>query len=269
MSTKLRFTLLGTGSSGGVPRIGNDWGSCDPEEPRNRRGRCSALAELISTQSPEPTRVLIDTAPDMREQLLRENVGQLDAVMFTHDHADQTGGIDDLRVLALRQRAKIPVHMDEPTSRTLMRRAAYCFEGSGAYPPILDVQPWLEASTERTIAGPAGELAVLPIVQLHGDIQSLGFRIGGLAYCNDLHAFPNESLAVLSGLDTLVIDALRRTEHSSHLNLDQALELVSALKPKRTVLTNMHTDMDYRTLERELPKGVVPGYDGMRIENAI
>ena len=269
MSTVLRFTLLGTGSSGGVPRLGNDWGICDPDEPRNRRGRCSALAELVSDQSPEPTRVLIDTAPDMREQLLREQIDRLDAVIFTHDHADQTGGIDDLRVLALRQRAKVPVHMDEPTSQTLMRRAAYCFEGSGAYPPILGVQAWLEPLTARTIIGPAGALSVLPLTQHHGDIRSLGFRIGGLGYCNDLHGLPAESLSALEDLDILIIDALRRTEHPSHLNLDQALAIIAKLKPQRAVLTNMHTDMDYRTLERELPAGVAPGYDGMRIEIPI
>ena len=266
MSDTLRFTLLGTGSSGGVPRIGNDWGSCDPNEPRNRRSRCSALAELICEQGNEPTRVLIDTAPDMREQLLRENIGRLDAVIFTHDHADQTGGIDDLRMLALRQRAKVPVYMDEPTSQTLMRRAAYCFEGAGAYPPILDVQPWLEPLTERKITGPAGELSILPVEQHHGDIRSLGFRIGGLAYCNDLHGLPEDSLTALQGLDVLILDALRHAEHPSHLSLDEALALAVALAPRQTVLTNMHTDMDYRTLERELPRGVVPGYDGMRIK---
>ncbi len=269
MRATLRFTLLGTGSSGGVPRIGNDWGSCDPSEPRNRRGRCSALAELFTDQTDEPTRVLIDTAPDMREQLLREKIGRLDAVLFTHDHADQTGGIDDLRMLALRQRAKVPVHMDEPTSRTLMRRAAYCFEGSGAYPPILDVQPWLEPLRPCSIAGPAGELTILPLEQHHGHIRSLGFRIGGLAYCNDLHGLPDDSLDALAGLDVLVIDALRRTEHPSHLNLDQARALAARLKPGRTVLTNMHTDMDYRTLERELPGGIVPGYDGIKMEISL
>lgn len=269
MSDRLRFTLLGTGSSGGVPRIGNDWGACDPTEPRNRRGRCSALAELFNDQGSEPTRVLIDTAPDMREQLLREDIGRLDAVMFTHDHADQTGGIDDLRVLALRQRQRIPVHMDEPTAATLMRRVAYCFEGSGAYPSILHLQPWLEPLSPCKIVGPAGEISILPIEQIHGDIRSLGFRIGGLAYCNDLNAFPDESLKALNDLDVFIIDALRYTEHPSHSNLDQAVAWAEALKPKRTVLTNMHIDLDYRTLERTLPMGITPGYDGMCIETAI
>ncbi|MEO9969008.1 MAG: MBL fold metallo-hydrolase [Hyphomonadaceae bacterium] len=269
MSRRLVFTLLGTGSSGGVPRIGNDWGVCDPSEPRNRRGRCSALAELYAAPDSEPTRVLIDTAPDMREQLLREEIGRLDAVVFTHDHADQTGGIDDLRVLALRQRQRMPVHMDEPTASTLIRRVAYCFEGSGAYPSILDLQPWLEPLTVREIDGPAGELAILPIEQTHGNISSLGFRMGGLAYCNDLNAFPEESLNALEDLEVLIIDALRYTEHPSHANVEQAIAWVDALKPKRTVLTNMHIDLDYRTLERSLPTGVSPGYDGMRLEIPI
>ncbi len=269
MSRHLRFTLLGTGSSGGVPRIGNDWGACDPHEPRNRRGRCSALAELFDSSDGEPTRVLIDTAPDMREQLLREEIDRLDAVVFSHDHADQTGGIDDLRMLFLRQRKRIPVHMDKPTADTLMRRAAYCFEGAGAYPPILDLQPWLTPLTTRSIAGPAGELSILPLEQQHGDIRSLGFRIGGLAYCNDLNALPEESLDALKDLDVFVIDALRYTEHPSHANLDQALAWAKQLRPKRTVLTNMHIDLDYQTLSESLPKGVVPGYDGMVMEIPI
>lgn len=269
MNRRLRFTLLGTGSSGGVPRIGNDWGACDPSEPRNRRSRCSALAELTTSNDNEPTRVLIDTAPDMREQLLREKVGRVDAVMFSHDHADQTGGIDDLRVLALRQRKRIPVHMDEPTASTLMQRAAYCFEGSGAYPPILDLQPWLKPLTPRIIKGPAGDLSILPIEQEHGDIRSLGFRIGGLAYCNDLNAFPEESLNALGDLEILIIDALRYTEHPSHANVEQAIAWVGALKPKRTILTNMHIDLDYQTLRQSLPQGIVPGHDGMAIEISI
>jgi len=267
MNRLLRFTLLGTGSSGGVPRIGNDWGACDPEEPRNRRGRCSALAELITDTDEEPTRVLIDTAPDMREQLLREDVGRIDAVVYTHDHADQ--GIDDLRVLALRQRARVPVHMDKLTASTLMRRAAYCFEGAGAYPSILELQPWLVPFTARQISGPSGTLELLPITQEHGDIRSLGFRIGGLAYCNDLHAFPRESLNALEGLDVFIIDALRYTEHPSHASLEQAIAWAEALKPTRTILTNMHIDLDYRTLERELPEGIRPGHDGMKIELSI
>lgn len=269
MSQHLRFTLLGTGSSGGVPRIGNDWGACDPGEPRNRRSRCSALAELITGDDSEPTRVLIDTAPDMREQLLREKIGRLDAVMFSHDHADQTGGIDDLRVLALRQRMRMPVHMDEPTASTLIQRAAYCFEGSGAYPAILDLQPWLTPLTPRIVKGPAGDLSILPIQQTHGDIRSLGFRIGGLAYCNDLNALPKESLEALEGLDVFIIDALRYTEHPSHSNLDQAIDWATQLQPKRTVLTNMHIDLDYQTLRQSLPKGIDPGYDGMAIELSI
>lgn len=266
MSRTLRFTLLGTGSSGGVPRIGNDWGACDPSEPKNRRSRCSALAELIDEADKEATRVLIDTSPDIREQLLREDIDRVDGIVFTHEHADQVGGLDDVRVLALRQRARIPVYLDEPTNAALTKRFEYCFEGVGGYPPILDRQPLITAYEPFVISGSSGPLNFLPLDQEHGYIRSLGFRIGGLAYCNDLNRLPERSLELLGELDVLVIDALRYTEHPSHANLDQALAWSNELKPKRTILTNMHIDLDYETLRRTLPESVAPGYDGLRIE---
>ncbi|MEL6216051.1 MAG: MBL fold metallo-hydrolase, partial [Pseudomonadota bacterium] len=144
MTGTLRFTLLGTGSSGGVPRIGNDWGACDRTEPKNRRSRCSALVEVFDDSGKEPTRILIDTSPDMREQLLRQEIDRLDAIVFTHEHADQVGGLDDVRVLALRQRARMPVYLDEPTSKALRKRFGYCFEGVGGYPAILDPQKLIQ-----------------------------------------------------------------------------------------------------------------------------
>ena len=221
----LRFTFLGTGSSGGVPRIGNDWGACDPDELKNRRSRCSALLEYFSDSGGAPTRILIDTSPDMREQLLRTDVGRIDAVVYTHEHADQTGGIDDLRVLALRQRQRIPVYMDERTAEALLKRAAYCFEGAGDYPPILDVQPYLVPGQPVSIPGPSGSIEMQPILQFHGRINSLGFRIGDFAYCNDLNDLPEESLQALRGVRTFVVDALRYSMHPSHANVDQALDL--------------------------------------------
>ena len=266
---RLKFTLLGTGSSGGVPRIGNDWGVCDPEEPKNRRLRCCALAELFDETGEEPTRVLIDTSPDLREQLLGVDIARLDAAVFTHDHADQTHGLDDLRVVAMRMRQQVPVHMDEATARTLTSRFDYCFEGRGGYPPILDLKPLLEPNKKIEITGPGGALKLLPLDQEHGPIRSLGFRMGGLAYCNDVSDLPETTLAQLTGLDTLIIDALRYTPHQTHANLEQALSWIEQLAPQRAILTNMHIDMDYQTLCRELPQGVEPGYDGLCIDIAV
>lgn len=260
---EIKFTLLGTGSSGGVPRVGGDWGACDPSEPRNRRLRCSALVETWSADTPESkTTVLIDTSPDMREQLLAAEVTRLDAVVFTHDHADQTHGIDDVRALAIRHRKQINAYMDDATSRTLFPKFKYAFDGEGGYPAIYKLHPFIEAGQSFSIQGPGGDLPMLPLDQEHGYIRSLGFRIGDLAYCNDLNDWPDETKARLQNLDLLIVDALRYTPHPSHAHLDQTLAWIEALKPKRAVLTNLHVDLDYATLKRDLPAGVEPGYDG-------
>ena len=268
MSTagRLRFTLLGTGSSGGVPRIGNDWGVCDSSEPKNRRRRCSALLEFSRDPlGDEATRVLIDTSPDLREQLLSAGVDNLDAVFITHDHADQTHGLDDLRALALRSRKRIAVHMDEFTAKTLTKKFSYCFEGSGGYPPIIEQQPYLTASQVRPVRGQGGRVDIMPLRQVHGAIHSLGFRVGNLAYCNDVSELPEDTLSALKDLDVFVVDALRYTPHPTHAHLERTLEWIAELKPKRSILTNLHIDMDYATLCQELPEGVEPGFDGMTV----
>ena len=266
-SGRIRFTLLGTGSSGGVPRIGNDWGACDPSEPKNRRRRCSALIEYSDDDANNKvTRVLIDTSPDLREQLLSAGVDALDAVFITHDHADQTHGLDDLRALALRSRKRIPIHMDEITAATLTKKFSYCFEGSNGYPPILDLQPHLIDDTLHSVQGNGGDVELRPLRQVHGNIPSLGFRIGGLAYCNDVSDFPEQTLGALRDLDVFVVDALRYTPHPTHAHLEQTLGWIEQLKPKRAVLTNLHVDMDYATLLSDLPEGVEPGFDGMTID---
>ncbi len=258
------FTLLGTGSSGGVPRVGNDWGACDPTEPRNRRRRCSALVQL--TGDAGTTNVLIDTSPDLREQMLDAQVSHLDAILYTHDHADQSHGIDDVRPYVIRARKPLPVYMSEETRETLTRRFAYCFEGKGGYPAILDLQDSLIAYQPVKVTGPGGDLTVLPLDMEHGRIRCLGFRIGSLAYCNDVNALPDETLNALEGLDTLVIDALRYTPHPTHAHLEQTLEWIAQIRPRLAVLTNLHVDMDYGTLARDLPNGVVPAYDGQPLE---
>jgi phosphoribosyl 1,2-cyclic phosphate phosphodiesterase len=259
------FTLLGSGSSGGVPRVGGDWGACDPSEPRNRRLRCSALVQAFRDDG-AATNVLIDTSPDLREQLLSAEVGHLDAILYSHDHADQSHGIDDVRPLFIRHRKPIPTYLSAETRSTLTKRFAYCFEGEGGYPSILDLQDELVPLRAVTIDGAGGPIDFLPLEMEHGRIRCLGFRVGNFAYCNDVNRLPAETLDALQGVDTLVIDALRYTPHPSHANLDQALEWIEQVAPRRAVLTNMHVDMDYQTLCRELPAGVVPGYDGLRLD---
>lgn len=261
---RARIILLGTGSSGGVPRVGGDWGACDPAEPKNRRMRCSALVERWGDTG-EITRILIDTSPDLREQLLAAATTHLDAVVYTHDHADQAHGIDDVRALAIRQRAQIPVYFDAATRGRLEQRFDYIFQGAGGYPPILAPQPTLQPLQPLLIPGRGGPMEFLPVDMEHGRIRCLGFRIGDLAYCNDVNGLPDETRAALKGLDTLIIDALRYAPHPSHAHLELTLSWIAELKPKRAVLTNLHVDMDYQTLLRELPAGVEPAFDGMEI----
>ena len=269
MSTQqVKFTLLGTGSSGGVPRLGGDWGACDPNEPKNRRMRCSALLETW-TDPDARTQILIDTSPDMREQLLGADVKRIDAVLFTHDHADQTHGIDDIRALAIRNRAQVDAYMDEATSKTLVPKFRYVFHGENGYPAIYRLQPFISAYKPISVSGRGGAIEVLPLDQAHGYIRSLGFRFGNVAYCNDVNGLPDQTLERLEGLDLLVLDALRYTPHPSHANLEQALAWIAELKPRRAVLTNLHVDLDYATLMHELPDGVEPAFDGWTYEGAL
>lgn len=262
----LTFTILGCGSSGGVPRVGQGWGVCDPNEPRNRRRRCSMLIERHRHGVEKPTRVLIDTSPDLREQLLDAGVDDLDAVLFTHEHADHTHGIDDLRPLTILHRRRINVYVDAQTSSVLHQRFGYAFQtppGSN-YPPVLNEHRFQAGDTMR-IDGAGGVIEATAFRQFHGNIISYGFRIGGLAYSSDLHDLPEESLPHLEGLDVWIVDALRPNPHPTHFSLGEALAWIERLKPRRAVLTNLHTDLDYAELTRDLPAGVIPAYDGMKI----
>ncbi len=266
MTHKLTATLLGTGSSGGVPRVGGDWGDCDPDEPKNRRLRCSLLVALQSARAVDPTQVLIDTAPDLREQFLTAEVKRLDGVVFSHDHADQTHGIDDLRAIVYRMRKRLPAYLDQETSSSLLSKFRYVFEGEGGYPPILQAQDLISPGHAFRVDGPAGQLEILPLRQIHGSIVSLGFRIGPLAYCNDVSALPHDTMEQLRCVDTFIVDALRHTPHPSHAHLDLALEWAREIGARRTILTNLHVDMDYQTLVRDLPASVEPAYDGLTVE---
>jgi phosphoribosyl 1,2-cyclic phosphate phosphodiesterase len=263
----LKFTILGCGSSGGVPRPALGWGDCDPKNPKNRRRRTSLLVERAGPNG--TTRVLVDTSPDLREQLLDAEVEWLDAVFYTHEHADHTHGIDDLRAFFIKQRRRVDVYLDEPTAASLRVKFGYCFTSppGSDYPPIL-TDHRLTAGAPVTVEGEGGAIAVLPFRQQHGDIPSLGFRFGGLAYSCDLSDIPPESLAALANLDVWILDALRYRPHPSHLSLDDALAWVERLKPRRAILTNLHSDLDYEVLRGKLPVHVVPAFDGMTLSVA-
>ncbi len=258
----LRFTILGCGSSGGVPRTGGDWGDCDPTNPKNRRRRCSMLVERTGAEG--ITRVLIDTGPDMREQLLSADVPWLDAVLYTHPHADHIHGIDDLRGLALANHRRVDVYMDRPTKERLFEAFGYCFRGAAGYPPILNATE-IEPYVPLTLEGPGGPIVVTPFSQNHGRIISLGFRIGDIAYSSDLHDLPPESLASVADLDVWIVDALRYKTHPSHFSVDQALEWIERVGARHGILTNLHNDLDYETLKGELPANVEPAYDMMAL----
>ena len=262
----LTFTILGCGSSMGVPRVALGWGECDPNNPKNRRRRCSLLVERVQGMG-KATRVLVDCSPDLRQQLLDAGVERLDGVLITHEHADHTHGIDDLRPLFIKNRRQVDLYMDEPTSRAMHARFAYCFmtPPGSEYPPILN-EHRIEPGWPVAIEGQGGAIEALPVLQAHGDIPSLGFRFGKIAYSCDIKSLPDASLAAMAGLDLWIVDALRRTPHPSHMNLDEALSWIARVKPKRAILTNLHSDLDYEALRASLPAHVEPAYDGMTIQ---
>jgi len=259
---ELRFTILGCGSSGGVPRLGGHWGECDPENPRNSRRRCAMLIERETGAG--VTRVLIDTPPDLRAQLLDAGIGLLDAVAYTHAHADHVHGIDDLRMIVFNMRARLPVWADGDTQNALYSRFGYAFTQpeDSPYPPILDMHT---IDGPFTIEGAGGAITLTPFRVGHGSIDALGFRVEGLAYLPDVATIPDEVWPMLDGLDCWVLDALRRSPHPTHAHLDLALEWIARAAPRRAVLTNMHIDLDYQTVADETPSHVTPAHDGMVI----
>jgi phosphoribosyl 1,2-cyclic phosphate phosphodiesterase len=258
----LKFTILGCGSSGGVPRPALGWGDCDPKNAKNRRRRTSLLVERRSGDG--VTRVLVDTSPDLREQLLDAEVDWLDGVLYTHEHADHTHGIDDLRAFFLKRHRKVDVYLDAHTSVSMHAKFGYCFKSppGSDYPPIV-TEHRLTAGTPVTVEGEGGSVTALPVLQEHGDIPSLGFRFGNLAYSCDLSDIPPDSVAAFADLDVWIIDALRYKPHPSHFSLDDALRWIERMKPRRAILTNLHADLDYEVLRGKLPVHVVPAFDGM------
>lgn len=260
-----QFIILGCGSSGGVPRVGGEWGNCDPLNPKNRRRRCSILVRRTS-ETGSLTNVLIDTSPDLRAQALDAKIRTLDGVLFTHDHADHTHGIDDLRFIAYRGKKRIDVYLDDRTGSILKRRFDYCFETpeGSEYPAILRANT-LNDGEPVTIEGEGGSVIATPFKMTHGRIEALGFRIGDVAYCSDVSAMPDVAMQHLQNLDVLILNALRYEPHPNHLTLNQSLALIKKIAPKRAVLTHMHTDLDYETLQGETPQHVEPAFDGMVI----
>ena len=262
-------TILGCGSSGGVPRVGQGWGKCNPDNPKNRRRRCSILLRhgLPGAPESETTQILVDTSPDLREQLIDAKVTRLDAVLYTHPHADHTHGIDDLRGLVIQNGRRIPAYMDEPTSQRLAHKFDYIFQTPpGSFYPPLMIEHRLRPGRPVTIEGPGGPVSAMPFRLDHGDMDALGFRFGDIAYTPDLNAIPPESAQYLENLDLWIIDALRYQRHGTHLSVDQALEMIAAFKAKRAVLTDLHVDLDYDTLAASLPANATPAHDGLRIE---
>ena len=258
----LKITLLGTGSSGGVPRVGNIWGACDPSNPKNRRRRCAILVEQFAGRG--RTRVLVDTPADLRDQLLAAEVDGIDAVLYTHDHADHTHGIDDLRGIAFNARRRIDIYADQRTRDALLHRFDYCFvqPPGSSYPAILNAHTITPPAAVH-VNGAGGVIEIVPIPQLHGDLPSLGFRFGGVAYSPDVSAIPEASLPLFANLDVWIVDALRPLPHPSHFSVKQALGWIERLRVKRAILTHMTSELDYETLRRELPAHVEPGFDGM------
>jgi len=266
----LEITILGCGSSGGVPRADGDWGACDPTEPKNLRSRCSLLVRRKGEGAERETTVVVDTSPDFRMQSAEAGVKRLDAILLSHDHADQVHGIDDVRAFFLRQRGhRIHTHMDAETHATMMRRFGYIFEGEGGYPAICEPKPIPPHGVAWRVEGPSGPVPVVTFEQDHGGVRSVGYRFGGVAYSSDLVRLDEAAFAALQGLDVWIVDALRYRPHPTHAHLERTLEWIARVKPRRAILTNMHIDLDYAKLAAELPAGVEPAYDGLRLEHQL
>lgn len=252
----MKLRLLGAGTSSGVPRIGNDWGDCDPAEPRNRRTRASLLVETATT------RLLIDTSPDLREQLLAAEVAAVDAIVWTHDHADHTHGIDDVRQIYHALGRPVPAYARPATRAAIEAKFGYATRGNDGYAPTIKLNDLEDLLT-------VGDIVCQVVDQPHGTIASAGLRFeqGGKAagYATDFHVMTDAMRAAYVNLDLWVVDALRRRPHPSHPTLDQVIGWVAELRPRRTVLMHMDQSMDYATLCARLPPGIEPGYDGMEI----
>ena len=269
MSGVLEVTILGCGSSGGVPRADGQWGACDPKDPKNLRSRCSLLVRRRGEGAEAETTIIVDTSPDLRLQTATAGAKRLDAILLTHDHADQVHGIDDVRAFFLRQRTRIATHMDAVTETSMMRRFGYIFEGEGGYPAICDRHRLPPHGDPWQVAGPSGPIPVVTFDQDHGGVRSVGYRFGGVAYSSDVVGLDEAAFAALADVDVWIVDALRYRPHPTHAHVDLTLEWIARVKPRRAILTNLHIDLDHRELSARLPAGVEVAYDGLRLENEL
>ena len=265
--TMLEVTILGCGSSGGVPRADGNWGVCDPADPRNRRSRCSMMIRRPSGEGPERwTTAVVDASPEFRQQTAAAGARRLDALLMTHDHADQAHGIDDIRAFAQRQRARIPCHVDAATEATLLRRFGYIFHGEKGYPAIADLVAIPPHGAAWRVVGPSGAIPVTTFDQDHGGVRSVGYRFGPIAYSSDVVELDDAAFRAMAGVELWIVDALRYTPHPTHAHVERTLGWIERLRPARAILTNLHIDLDYTELSTRLPAGVEPAFDGMRIE---
>jgi phosphoribosyl 1,2-cyclic phosphate phosphodiesterase len=258
----LKFIILGSGSSLGVPRIDGFFGACNPNIKRNYRSRCSAL---IKTKN---MNIIIDTSPDIKMQLTKNNVTKIDAVLYSHFHADQTHGINDLRGFYLSNKLKIPLYADTFTKKYLASTFNYCFKQENfkerkGYPPIMILK---QLKKINYFYGDMSNIKIRSISVKHGNINCMSFIINDkLAYASDVSKIYMRDFKYFKNLEYLVVDCLRYESHPSHFNLDQVLKLVKILKPKKTILTNLGVDIDYKEIKKRIPKNIIPGYDGMTI----
>ena len=252
---KIKFIILGCGSSFGVPRPDGSWGKCNPEEKRNYRTRCSALIKSNLKN------ILIDTSPDLRHQLIKNNITNIDLVIYSHKHGDQVHGINDLRVFSLKNNKKIPIFADSDTKKYLYKNFTYCFNDTPGYKAILKLN-LLRKNFKFSSKKNAISIKSVPVQ--HGNIKSQSFIINkSCAYINDANRIHKKDIKYFKNLNYFIVDCLWYRNHPSHFNLSEVIELTKILKPKKTILTNLHSDLDYNELINILPKNIVPAYDGM------
>jgi phosphoribosyl 1,2-cyclic phosphate phosphodiesterase len=264
-AARLKITVLGCGPSTGVPRVGNIWSNCDPSNPKNRRRRASILVERIGAHG--VTAVLIDTGPDARQQMLDANIEKLDGVLYTHAHADHLHGIDDLRALFINSGNRVAVYSDAATLDKIEQSFSYVLQpiAGGLYPAVLD-HHLIQADQPVEINGEGGPLTVWPVLQVHGDIHSLGFRFGSFLYSSDINAVPEVSEWHFEFVETWMLDALRYKPHPSHYSISDAIEAARIRGVKNSILTHMHGDLDYDTVMTATEPSVIPAFDMMTFE---
>tara|TARA_B100000579_G_C22774400_1_gene825798 strand:+ start:678 stop:1451 length:774 start_codon:yes stop_codon:yes gene_type:complete len=251
----IKFTILGCGYSMGVPRIDGSFGKCDPKNKKNYRTRCSALLSFFNTN------ILFDTSPDLRFQLINNSVKHIDSIFYTHEHADQTHGINDLRVFYLKNKKRLSVYADKRTKKYLLKTFAYCFKPRSEYPPILKMNDLKKIHIFKK----KNKIIRLKTIKVqHGNIKSISYIINNkCAYVSDVNKIYKKDIKHFMNLKYFIVDCLRFDSHYSHYNLSEVLNLINLIKPQKTILTNLNNEMDYSNLKKKLPKNVVPAFDGM------